>query len=67
MAGTTTCDATDCEKTTDAVLRLTRPDWMVEQVPSVTDKTSDVSLCSKHAENYGEHVSVDVEVLSGRI
>jgi len=66
MVGTTTCDAAQCEKTTDAIVRLTRPDWMVEQVASVDGKTEDVSLCSGCADNFGDGVSADVELLAGR-
>jgi hypothetical protein len=66
MVGTTTCDAAQCEKTTDAILRITRPSWMVEQVPSVDCKTEDVSLCSRHADGFGGGVTADVELIAGR-
>ena len=64
MVGTTTCDATDCEKTTDAIVKIVRPDWMLEQCG--LDKETEVSLCGSHADGYGEGVSAEVELVAGR-
>jgi len=63
MAGTR-CDNNDCEKAVDHILRITRPDWMVEQVPSVDSKESEVYLCDRHAGAFGDGVSAEVEKIA---
>jgi len=64
MVGTTTCDATNCGKTTDAIVEIVRPDYLVEQCG--LEKSEEVSLCGRHADGYGDRVSAEFNLVAGR-
>jgi len=46
------CTHAECHSTQTEVVTLVRPDYLVEQVPTIDEKRTKIPLCANHADEW---------------